>query len=120
MAIDLEEGERRTLHGLQAAVGVIRKEDKEMPAQTLAVLLEVVNNPGITMKDLETKMELSTAATSRIISRLSQWEKHEVPGHNFVEARKNPLDRRYMVVEPTAKGMAFVRRLVEAAHRGAR
>jgi DNA-binding MarR family transcriptional regulator len=112
MAQQLERAERVTLAKFIAAIKAVREIDSEMPAQTLQALLEVALEPGIEQKELERKMGVSSATSSRIVSRLSEWERHEVPGKNLLASRKNPLDRRYMVVEPTAKGLAAVRKIL--------
>jgi uncharacterized membrane protein len=73
---ELDKSEKPTLAGLRGVVTAAREVDPEMPAQTLLALLEVANEPGITMKDLQDRLGLSSAATSRVISRLSEWERH--------------------------------------------
>lgn len=100
---------------LASAIRVVREEiDTEMPAQTLQAFLEVLIEPGIAQRDLELKLGVTSATASRIISRLSQWERHNVPGKDVLSSRKNPLDRRYMICEPTAKGIAAARKIVRA------
>lgn len=115
MAQELDKNEKAALSGLRAVVNASREVDPEMPAQTLLAILEIANDPGMTMKDLQDKLGLSSAATSRIISRLSEWERHGTPGLNYIDRRHNPMDRRYQIVSPTPKGLAFVRKLVKAS-----
>jgi DNA-binding MarR family transcriptional regulator len=114
---ELDRAEKSTLGGLRAVLTVAREVDPEMPAQTLLTMLEVAYDPDISMADLQQRMGLSSAAMSRIISRLSEWEKHEVPGLNYVVSRKAPTDRRFVLVTPTPRGLTFVRKLVAAATR---
>lgn len=117
MAQELDKTEKAAIAGLRGAMLAVRDVDPEMPAQTLQTLLEVAMEPGITMADLQKRIDLSSAAMSRIISRLSEWKKHQVPGLNFLQAQPNPMDRRYVIVHPTAKGLAFVRKIVVGASR---
>lgn len=99
------------LVGLQRAVEVVREFDPEMPAQTLMAFLYVANNPGMTMRDLETKLNSTSATTSRIVSRLSEWEKPKVPGLNWINREENPADRRYKIVTLTIKGRTAARKI---------
>lgn len=112
MVQELGQNEKSALTSLRGVLAHVREVDPEMPAQTLLTLLEVADKPGITMRDLQDRLGLSSAAVSRIISRLSEWEKHEVPGLNYVDRRSNPVDRRYQIVEPTAKGLSFIRKVL--------
>jgi DNA-binding MarR family transcriptional regulator len=117
MVNELSKQEATSLRTILAALDVIRAVDPEMPAQTLQALMEVVNDPGIVQNDLQKKLSLSTAATSRIVARLSEWKRHQEPGLNFVEARPNPLDRRFALVYPTARGMTFARKLIASLNK---
>lgn len=115
MVNQLDRAERAALMRLASAIRAVRDEiDTEMPAQTLQAFLEVLIEPGIAQRDLELKLGVTSATASRIISRLSEWERHQVPGRDVVSSRKNPLDRRYMVVEPTAKGVSAARKILKA------
>jgi DNA-binding MarR family transcriptional regulator len=113
--LEMEKSEKPMLAGLRGVITAAREVDPEMPAQTLLALLEVANEPGMTMKDLQEKLGLSSAATSRVISRLSEWEKHGVAGLNYIDRRHNPHDRRYQIVSLTPKGMSFIRKLLKAS-----
>jgi DNA-binding MarR family transcriptional regulator len=116
MAQQLDKTERAALAKVIGIIRAVREEiDPELPAQTLQALLEVAFEPGIAQKDLERKMGVASTTASRIVSRLSEWERHEVPGKDLLVSRKNPLDRRYMVVEPTSKGIDAVRKIIKAA-----
>lgn len=110
----LENSEKAALLRLRAVLDVVRDVNPEMPAQTLQALVLVALEPNISMSDLEKRLGVSSAATSRIIARLSEWERHEVPGRNWLEQRMNPLDRRYRVVELKPKGMTLMKRIAAA------
>ncbi|WP_296320846.1 winged helix-turn-helix transcriptional regulator [Reyranella sp.] len=112
MALELNDDDKVSLDGLIRTVMTVRETDPEMPAQTLYALLEIVKNPGITMIELQNKLNMSSAGTSRVVSRLSQIEKPNVPGLDFVLRSENLMDRRNKIVQPTPKGLAFVRKLL--------
>jgi len=99
---------------LSAVMDAVREIDPEMPAQTLAALITIfANPPRITMSDLQTKIGLSDASCSRVVTRLSEWEKYKTkPGKDFVSRYPNPEDRRYQLVELKPKGAEAVRRIL--------
>lgn len=99
---------------LLRALKVVRSVDDEMPAQTLQALAEVCAEPGIEQSVLMRRLGMSGAATSRIVSRLGEWASYKKPGLNLVEARPNPMDRRYALVYPTASGVVLMRRIMSA------
>lgn len=116
---ELEKNERPALTALRGVIRTVRDDaDAEMPAQTLMALLEIADDPGLTMKELETRLGLTTASVSRLVSRLSEWKSEKTgakePGLNFVVRRPNPNDRRYQIVNLTPKGLSFVRKLTKA------
>lgn len=116
---ELDKTELPALTALRGVIRTVRDEaDAEMPAQTLMALLEVANDPGLTMKELEARLGLTTASVSRLVSRLSEWKSEKIgakePGLNFLTRRSNPNDRRYQIVNLTPKGLSFVRKLTRA------
>lgn len=112
MALELNNDDKAALEGLLHTVTKVREADPEMPAQTLYALLEVVKNQSMTIGELQNKLGMSSAGASRVVSRLTEWERPNVPGLDFVSRTENLMDRRNKVVEPTAKGLAFVRKLL--------
>lgn len=110
--IELDGTERQGLEHLIRTLMRVREVDAEMPAQTLYALLEIVKRPGITMIDLQRLLGMSSAGTSRIVSRLVDVERPGVPGLGFARRTENSADRRNKVVHPTPQGIAFVRRIM--------
>jgi DNA-binding MarR family transcriptional regulator len=98
---------------LLSLVTKIRGVSSEMPAQTLHTFLLVAQSPGISMQDLNAKLELSSSATSRNVSSLSFQKQYEVVGLGLVEALEDPKDRRIKRVWLTPKGQAFAKSLLE-------
>lgn len=112
MALELNEDDKTSLEGLIRTVITVREADPEMPAQTLYALLEIAKSPGLTMSELQSKLGMSSAGTSRVVSRLVEMERPNVPGLGFVIRSENLADRRNKIVQPTPKGLAFVRKLL--------
>lgn len=112
MALELNEDDKMALEGLLRTVVRVREADPEMPAQTLYAMLEIAKSPGLTMIELQNKLSMSSAGTSRVVSRLVETERPGVPGLGFVTRSENLSDRRNKIVQPTAKGLAFIRRLI--------
>jgi DNA-binding MarR family transcriptional regulator len=112
-----DEEEKAALDGLVYALTRVREVDPEMPAQTLYALLEIVKNPGMSSAELNTKLGMSSAGVSRVVSRLTEWKDTKVtpkvPGLDFITRTENLMDRRHKILEPTAKGLAFVRKLIK-------
>jgi DNA-binding MarR family transcriptional regulator len=110
-----DEQEKAALDGLVYALTRVREVDPEMPAQTLYALLEIVKNPGMSSAELNVKLGMSSAGVSRVVSRLTEWKdtkEPKVPGLDFITRTENLMDRRHKILEPTAKGLAFVRKLI--------
>lgn len=95
---------KQAMHTLIKVIEEFRKLDAEMPMQTAAVFLNVVLNPGVTMKDLADRCGISQASTSRNIAALSKWHRLGKAGHDLVEAVEDPAERRRKIVNLTAKG----------------
>ncbi|WP_019025376.1 MULTISPECIES: MarR family winged helix-turn-helix transcriptional regulator [unclassified Thioalkalivibrio] len=81
-----------------------RKHDPQMPMQTAAIFLEVAARPGITMKDLGSRLGVAQSTCSRNVSALSRMSRNDNPGLDLVEAREDPSERRRKQVWLTPKG----------------
>jgi DNA-binding MarR family transcriptional regulator len=108
------DAKRKGLGKLQEAIQLLRELDAEMPAQTAVTFLIVAQEPGISMAELTDRLKIAQSSTSRNVAYLSRWRAYEKPGHNLVEARENPQDRRAKVVELTSKGEKLAEALVKA------
>lgn len=111
MAQQLTDDERVALQGIRALLNTVRKEDPEMPAQTLLAFVEIALEPNISMADLRARLDVASSTSTRIVYRLTEWERHKKPGRDWVVKRPDPMDRRFELVEPNAKGMGFARKL---------
>lgn len=89
---------------------------KEHPSMTLwaaQAFLYVVQKPGIGMREIESKLGRSSSAVSRMISSLCQTHRAGQKGADLIRIEEDPLDRRYKVAYPTAKGRLLMDRLIE-------
>ena len=99
---------------LLAAIAVLRGVDAEMPAQQIAVFLEVARAPGITMKSLRETLGISQSSTSRNVSALGQVHRKGAPGRGLIVADVDPMERRRKVLRLTAAGRIVAEALREA------
>lgn len=110
-----QQPETRAARRLLASLRAVRKIDPEMPAQTLSAIMVIFSHwpEPITMNTLQQELGLTDATTSRIVSRLSEWEKYDTkPGKDFVKRYPNPNDRRYQFVQLTPKGITAARSIL--------
>lgn len=91
----------------------LRSLDQHMTMFQLESFLLVAESPGITMREVEAKMDVANATTSRNIAYWSKWRKYEVPGMDFLEIYPDPRDRRLRIIEMTPKGEAFLSKVNE-------
>ena len=93
----------------------LRDLDTEMQMQsamTLSIIARVHLSGGvITVKEIGEKLGLSSASASRNIAVLSKWNRHDVQGHNLVEAYENPQRRVEKFVKLTRQGEKFIQEL---------
>lgn len=93
-----------SLAKLMGAIREFRKVDEFMSLQTVETFIHIVENEGISLRELEGLVGLSQAAMSRNVQILSEWKMKDVKGHNLVKAEISPDDRRKRVCSLTAKG----------------
>lgn len=95
------------------AIMEMRKLSPDIPAVDIAVLLYVGENPGCTQNKLTTLFELTPSHTTRILYRLSEWEKPGRPGLGPVSSEIDPTHRSYRVLSLTAKGRKVLAGLLD-------
>lgn len=62
---------------------------------------------GMTMREVEAKMNCPNATLSRNIAYWAKWRRQNVPGMDFIVQEIDPSDRRYRIVKLTPKGRAY-------------
>lgn len=91
--------------------------DPEMPIQMLLMYLYVARYPGITMKDMGNRMDLSQASCSRNVAALSKVHRLGKPGLDVVEAHEDPVERRRKVTNLTPRGKRVLEALTSGVSR---
>jgi DNA-binding MarR family transcriptional regulator len=100
----------KELNKLSLALSVIRVLDDSIPAQTLAVFLEIARHgkDGISVAELATTCGLAGSSASRNVAALSEWHWLKRPGLGLVVAECDPMDTRRKIIRLTAKGERVV------------
>ena len=85
-------------------VALVRLDGPDLTARQLGVFLTCyLESEAQTVRGLATKLDVSKPAISRALDRLSEFD--------LTRRKKDPLDRRSVLVQRTATGMAFLREL---------
>jgi DNA-binding MarR family transcriptional regulator len=103
-----------SLHALLRLIGVVRKVDPEMPAQSLNTLLVVAQEPGIHQWDLARKLAVSPSAAARIALRLGDQTVMGKKGLGLLHVETDEADRRQRLLWLTPKGQAFLKATSDA------
>jgi DNA-binding MarR family transcriptional regulator len=85
-------------------VALVRQEGPDLSARQLGVFLTCyLESEAQTVRGLATKLNVAKPAITRALDRLSEFD--------LARRKKDPLDRRSVLVQRTATGMAFLREL---------
>ena len=98
---------------LRTLTKYLRSLDRSMTMFQIEAFLIVAEDPGITMRDVEERMGVANATTSRNINYWCKWRRYETPGMDFLSIDPDPRDRRYKIVTVTPKGEAFLAKVNE-------
>jgi DNA-binding MarR family transcriptional regulator len=88
-----------------------------MPIRHLLVFLEVAkstDSDGVSLQELADRCEVSSAAITRIIQELGEFNRKAEPGLKLVEYNVQLADRRFKPVVLTKKGRALAARLASS------
>jgi len=99
----------------QTVVSLVRREGPDLSARQLGVFLTCyLEEEAQTVRGLAAKLDVAKPAVSRALDRLTEFD--------LVRRKDDPLDRRSVLVQRTATGMAFLREirtiLARAGHEG--
>ena len=87
-----------------AIVELVRRDGPDLSARQLGVFLTCyLDNEAQTVRGLAAKLGVSKPAITRALDRLSEFD--------LVRRKTDPLDRRSVLVQRTATGMAFLREM---------
>ena len=101
----------------QTIVALVRRQGPDLSARQLGVFLtSYLEEEAQTVRGLAAKLNVSKPAITRALDRLAEFD--------LVRRKTDPLDRRSVLVQRTATGMAFFRDiktiLAQAGHEGER
>jgi len=100
---------------LENVIEEFRKLDTEIQAQAMMALCVIARgdeaNSPVTVKEIGEKLGLTSASASRNVAILSKWNRHQVKGHDLVEAYENPARRVEKFVRLTPKGKRVIKSL---------
>lgn len=109
--------DRKTLQKLIRAVEEFRKFDQEMPVQTVLSFLYTAalsdKQDGVSIKDIGAALEVSSAAASRNISKLTENGVKSQGGHGLLETQEDPMYRVRKRIALTPKGKRVLATLME-------
>jgi len=78
--------------------------DPFLPVQIAEVFLEIAQNEGVTIADLQQRLGIAKPTISRHVQYLSRFYKPGQAGLNLVETRESPADRRAKEVHLSRSG----------------
>ena len=88
----------------QTIIALVRREGPDLTARQLGVFLTCyLDEEAQTVRGLAAKLNVSKPAITRALDRLSEFD--------LVRRKTDPLDRRSVLAQRTATGMAFQRDL---------
>ena len=88
----------------QTVVSLVRREGPDLSARQLGVFLTCyLEEEAQTVRGLATKLNISKPAITRALDRLAEFD--------LVRRKTDPLDRRSVLVQRTAAGMAYLREI---------
>jgi DNA-binding MarR family transcriptional regulator len=85
-----------------------------MPIRHLLVFLQIArstDSDGVSLQDLADSCDVSSAAITRIVQELGEFNRKAEPGLKLVEYNMHLADRRFKPVVLTKKGRALANRL---------
>jgi len=85
-----------------------RRFDPDMPIQYALSFLTIAQHEGLSMGDLAQRLGIAQSSASRNIAALSRWHSFGKNGHDLVEAREDPRERRRKIVSLTPRGRHLV------------
>lgn len=81
--------------------------NKDLPIQHIALILAVVQKPGISMQDLMARLDMPQGSVSRNVKLLSDKGR----GYGLLRNDQDLVNRKQVVVHPTEKCLDLVEKL---------
>jgi len=107
---------RKAIHTINSLNNVYKSLDYDITLQMIDVLCWIAEKPGITVKDLMDRTNLSQSSISRNLTALGKWDRHSKPGMDLIEDVEDPVERRRRIYFLTKKGKRFIARMVGALY----
>jgi len=85
--------------------------DPDMPIQYALSFLTLARNEGLSMGEMAQRLGIAQSSASRNVAALSKWHSFGKAGHDLVEAREDPRERRRKLIRLTPAGRQLVDRL---------
>ena len=102
--MNAESVEQRVYVLRQTIIALVRRDGPDLTARQLGVFLTTyLEDEAQTVRGLAAKLNVSKPAITRALDRLSEFD--------LVRRKTDPLDRRSVLAQRTATGMAFLRDL---------
>lgn len=104
------------LTALNTAIGVIkafREVDMNFPIQQIEILLWVAQKPGVSVAELVNLTGQAQSSVSRNVAALGLVHRKGEPGHDYVDAQKDPDNPRRLILFLTIKGKTFMTGVVK-------
>lgn len=86
-------------------ISLVRMIDSEMPIQTLAVFLDIAENPGTSVVEVAKRLNMTNAATARNVSTLSDRTWLKKKGLGLIAKEEDPFELRRKILTLTPKGV---------------
>lgn len=96
------------LLGLIGAIKAFREFDMNFPIQQIEILLWVAQKPGVSVAELVKLTGQAQSSVSRNVAALGLVHRKGEPGHDFVDAQKDPDNPRRLILFLTFKGRHFM------------
>lgn len=82
--------------------------DPEMPIQRAMALIHVALRPGMSVSDLAGEMKMSQSTASRNVGAWGRINRHHEQGHDMIEMKESPADRRVKNLALTPSGQRLI------------
>ncbi|HET8727699.1 MAG TPA: MarR family transcriptional regulator [Alphaproteobacteria bacterium] len=88
-----------------------RRLDPDMPIQYALSFLTLARHEGLSIRELAERLDIAQSSASRNVAALGEWHSFRKPGHDLVQAKEDPRERRRKIVTVTERGRDLLARL---------
>lgn len=97
-------------------LAIVRTEiGADIRLQTLATLVAIAQEPGLTLTDIQTRTGLTKTTATRTVQLLASWQREGVKGHGLVIAKEDSSERRRKRIYLTNRGKQLALRIANAS-----